>query len=114
MPLRALKPAVLLSADSGATQQIPQRPQGLGPSPPPAAPSGSQSEPWMEALEAGMCEARLSGTLHPGCHFGVAQSFALSCSSSDFFFFFGIFVSWPLSFTCVWECGERRKNIKNG
>lgn len=110
MPLRALKPAVLLSADSGATQQIPQRPQGLGPSPPPAAPSGSQSEPWMEALEAGMCEARLSGTLHPGCHFGVAQSFALSCSSSDFFFFWHICFLASFLYMCLGVWGEKKKH----
>lgn len=32
-------------------------------------------------------------------------------------FLFGIFISWPLAFTCVscvGECGERRKNMKDG
>lgn len=48
-----------------------------------------KSDLWGElgrGLGAGMYDARLSGTLHPGCHFGMAQSFALSYSSSDFSF----------------------------
>lgn len=117
MPLRlqALKPAVLLLAYSGATQQIPQRPQDLEPSLSPAAPSGSQSGGWKlgRGLGAGMCDAQLRGTLHPGCRTGMALLF-LVLPVISFFFWHIYFLASCLCMCelCLGVWGEKEKHTE--
>lgn len=61
-----------------------------------------------------MSAAQLSGTLHPGCHIGMAQSFALSCSSSVFFFWHIYFLASCLCMCelCLGVWGEKEKHTE--